>query len=169
MNASDVELVVVGWFWPRNIFVPNIYLNGDECDLLMLAPSGRTTDFEIKISRSDFFADAKKLKHYRYRSAFEHKTTRIKCFGDKCLVPNHFVYVVPETLNIMPSDVPKYAGLWTVKENERLCWSERITRLKEAPTIHKESIDVLSKMARGLWARYAQRAIFAPRKIGVQL
>ena len=162
MRASDIERVLIGWFWPRNIFVPNIYLNGEECDLLMRAASGRTTEFEIKVSRSDFFADAKKFKHVRYGNAFKTRTSKLPCFGETCLVPNRFIYVMPDGLCITAADVPEYAGLWTISSNERLGWAKRITRVKEAPVIHKESIDVLEKMAISLWARYAQRVILYP-------
>lgn len=42
--------------------VNNSYWTGYECDLLCITKSLRPIDFEIKISRSDFFADSKKDK-----------------------------------------------------------------------------------------------------------
>lgn len=44
------------------VVVPNCNWTGNECDLLCVTKDLRIIDFEIKISRSDFFADAKKSK-----------------------------------------------------------------------------------------------------------
>ncbi|MFZ3192073.1 MAG: hypothetical protein WA154_02565 [Moraxellaceae bacterium] len=49
------------------VVVPNTKWTGYECDLLCVTKDLRIIDFEIKISRSDFYADAKKLKWWNGR------------------------------------------------------------------------------------------------------
>lgn len=44
------------------VVVDNCSATGNECDLLAVTPNGRVIDVEIKISRSDLKADAKKEK-----------------------------------------------------------------------------------------------------------
>ena len=44
------------------ITIPNCLFTGYECDLLCVTNQLRIIDFEIKISKSDFYADAKKGK-----------------------------------------------------------------------------------------------------------
>ena len=46
------------------VIVPNCSWPGSECDLLVVTPSLRVIDVEIKISRSDLKADAAKEKWY---------------------------------------------------------------------------------------------------------
>lgn len=46
------------------LLVPNCSWPGNECDLLAVTPNLRIIDVEIKISRSDLKADAKKDKWY---------------------------------------------------------------------------------------------------------
>ena len=47
------------------LLVPNCRWPGNECDLLAVTPNLRVIDIEIKISRADIKADAKKDKWYR--------------------------------------------------------------------------------------------------------
>lgn len=44
------------------VMVPNCNWTGYECDLLAVAPDLRIVDIEVKISRADLKADAKKDK-----------------------------------------------------------------------------------------------------------
>ncbi|MHB1955905.1 MAG: hypothetical protein ACYCOU_19415 [Sulfobacillus sp.] len=48
------------------VVVPNCNWPGNECDLLVVTRNLRVIDVEIKISRSDLKADAKKDKWYHY-------------------------------------------------------------------------------------------------------
>ena len=51
------------------LLVPNCSWPGSECDLLAVTPNLRVVDVEIKISRSDLKADAKKEKWFEYDSS----------------------------------------------------------------------------------------------------
>lgn len=46
------------------MIIPRCKWTGHECDILCVTNSLKIIDFEIKISRADFFADAKKAKWY---------------------------------------------------------------------------------------------------------
>src|SRR5579859_4638483 len=72
----------------------NTFIYAWECDYWAMDLHGITREFEIKISRSDFFADAKKSKH--------------RLHGDHGA--NYFYYVVPQYL-IQPGEVDKKYGL----------------------------------------------------------
>jgi hypothetical protein len=48
------------------LLVPNCSWPGSECDLLAVTPNLRVIDVEIKISRADLRADAKKEKWFEY-------------------------------------------------------------------------------------------------------
>jgi len=48
------------------VLVPNCSWPGSECDLLAVTPNLRIIDVEIKISRADLKADAKKEKWFEY-------------------------------------------------------------------------------------------------------
>lgn len=54
------------------LVVNNVYFTGHECDLLCVNKSMKAIEFEIKISRRDFLADAKKAKWQKPPSAWKH-------------------------------------------------------------------------------------------------
>ena len=57
--------LAVGLFARRLVVVDNCIWTGHECDLLCVTTDLRIVDVEIKISRSDLKADAKKDKWFR--------------------------------------------------------------------------------------------------------
>lgn len=132
--------------------VPNardIFTTG-EADILSLMKSGMANEYEIKLSRSDFKADAKKGKYEQFEKRLggineyirQHLwngqpspyggpmghfyTVKIKC-------PNFFYYVVPKGL-ITIDEVPHFAGLIYV--NDARCHFLQI--VKPATRIHDE-------------------------------
>jgi len=82
--------------WFRNLVLPNVYLCGGEMDLAVITPAGYLWEFEIKLSLSDWKADANKAK-------WNHPGRRFV---------SRFYYVVPEALiEKAPEFVPESAGL----------------------------------------------------------
>lgn len=69
------------------------FIYGWESDYWSMTESGETREFEIKISRADYFADAKKEKHIKQEAG-----------------ANYFYYVVPEGL-IKKEEVDQKYGL----------------------------------------------------------
>lgn len=112
-----------------------------EADMVSVTTSGYGHEYEIKIDRSDFFADAKKRKHKQFCTPLH---PRRKYFGPVC-----FWYVVPAGL-ISPEELPAHAGLIEVYANRG---PEIIIK---APRLHSEraSKDQLRYIARGLMFRF---------------
>jgi hypothetical protein len=116
---------------------PNCCALGNEADLLSITQAGFVNEYEIKISRSDFKADKKKIhKHRRYMNANDEFTTQRT---RQQLIPSVFYYVVPAGM-VELSEVPHYAGLIEVKavEPRRNSLPFVLVVTKKAPRLHKE-------------------------------
>lgn len=85
------------------VVVPNCNWTGYECDLLAVTENLRIIDVEIKISRGDLKADAKKNKWVHYQSCAEAFAARDKPFEKKIQVEwprkvwKHY-YAMPEEI-----------------------------------------------------------------------
>lgn len=121
---------------PYDILIPNFYFKGMfEMDVFKLSKSGYVTEYEIKTSRSDFFADFKK---YRKHTLMQEGKS----------VCNRFFYVTPENL-IKIEDVPKYAG-WAVVDDRGYVHVQ-----KNAPLLNKNLFSDYESLARILAFREA--------------
>ncbi len=104
-----------------------------EADVFMVSSANLlVTEFEVKISLSDFKADFKKTaKHYRLKN----RTTY-----DHCRIPSYFYYSCP--YGLIPLDlIPEYAGLVYVLEGGK------IETIKAAPKLHDNKIEFKVLMA----------------------
>ena len=108
-----------------------------ESDVIILSPNNVLCEVEIKISRSDYKQDFRKVrKHQRLASG-------------KCPV-NKFLYACPEGL-IHPDELPDYAGLtWIINGIPVV--------QKKAPVLNKTKIKELTKdrMFRSLCWKYTK-------------
>ena len=95
----------------------NYLLGGSEQDVLSILKSGYISEFEVKVSRSDFKADAKKRKWFFFENRIERS------------IPNYFYYVCPEGL-INTDEIQDYAGLIYVNEDS-------IEVIKKAKILHR--------------------------------
>lgn len=102
----------------------NMFVYDWESDYLTITRSGYAYECEIKISRSDFFNDAKKLNKHLILEGKKEKPE-----------PNYFYYAVPKDL-IKVEEVPEYAGLIYIINDYNS------TIVKEAPKLNKEKQDV---------------------------
>jgi len=137
--------------------VPNLYLfrHDWETDFLVVQrTSSYCYEIEIKISRSDFMNDFKKVdKHSilkegtymkkKYRYPINQETG--KKYSEKYYAPekwdfrpNKFYYCVPENL-IKKEEVPEYAGLMYVTPLG-------IITVKEPRFLHKEKLNLENKL-----------------------
>lgn len=136
ITEFDLQMAILCHHSPFSgkLLIPNMSTGWGEADVLMLSKAGYATEYEVKISRSDFAADKKKvLKHETYlkifnRSPFEWWDGRPR---EKRGIPNYFVYVVPGYFNVRTLNIPEYAGLWIVKDGH-------VESIKAPPVIHKE-------------------------------
>jgi hypothetical protein len=101
-----------------------------ECDMFGVTKAAMGVEFEIKISRSDFKADASKAdKHRRLAMADP--------FG-----PSRFFYVVPEGM-VAVEEVPDYAGLIYAREREAYHGGPirlYLRTVKPAPKLHRHYV-----------------------------
>ena len=123
-----------------------------ESDFFVQKQNGYCYEFEVKISRGDFFADRKKvdkhmiLEHGKFikqgsvwNPAHTNNNDRwIKTEKEQehTLRPNKFYYVVPIGM-ITVDELPTYAGLMSYDNGS-------INNVKEAPFIHKNKLDLSS-------------------------
>ena len=98
------------------------YLFSDwEIDVLSMNKNNYLTEYEVKISRSDFKADAKKRKWQWYEKRIE------------TMISNYFYYTCPEGL-ILQTEIPEFAGLIYAT-------NEGLKVIKKAPLLHKKKHD----------------------------
>lgn len=106
LTESKIQRIVLEQFFAPNSIkykAENLFIYGWESDVWIMTKSGLCYEFEIKISRGDFFNDFKnKAKKHSFLGARNRKYLN----G----IPNYFYYVVPKDL-ISIEEVPDYAGL----------------------------------------------------------
>lgn len=109
-----------------------------ECDVISISKSNYIYEYEVKISRSDFFADFKKIKH-------KLMTEGVGIKEETYLSPNYFYFVVPEGL-VSVDEVPKYSGLIYMNGNFEF------EIVKKPLMIHntKASIEFIRKISHNL-------------------
>jgi hypothetical protein len=114
-----------------NIPCENIGHFVGEHDVLSILKSGLIAEYEVKVSRSDFIADAKKDKW---------KHHELEIFDN---LPNYFYYACPIGL-ISTEEIPNYSGLVYVSKNG----VEVVKRPKKIHSIKHEQPRLLKKMCR---------------------
>lgn len=158
--------------------VENIFLFDWESDFFVVKDNRYCYEFEIKISRSDFFSDSKKVSKHSVLSKGikHHKKTRWVDDGlfkgwkeeielkQELFRPNKFYYVTPADL-IKANEVPEYAGLMYVNGG---CLDE----IKKAPFIHKDIIEVEKKLCNKFfyyWLEERRNRIRLEQQIEIKL
>ena len=108
----------------------NLYVfhHGWESDYLAFTKSDYIYEIEVKISRSDFKNDKKKVRKHQVLEG----TYIPKGQSEKVYKPHYFYYAVPKGL-ITVDEVPEYAGLIYVTE-----YGFPYEVVKKAPQLHKE-------------------------------
>lgn len=126
-----------------NFIVPNVNLYYSyESDLVSVSGAKFVSEYEIKISVSDFRAEFKNKRH-KHTNLSDQKITSV--------IPNYFFFVFPVGLWLEKEQylkIPEYAGLITVGEEVRV--------IKKAPRLHSEKAnsDKLAYLGRGLMYRF---------------
>lgn len=107
----------------------NVFIYGWESDYWFMTEHGETREIEIKISRSDYFADAKKEKHQRDDGA------------------NYFYYACPKGL-IRPDEVDSRYGLMYVSD------TGYVEIVKKPKRLNNNQFKKWKKLASKLYWRY---------------
>lgn len=148
----------VRYYYHNNKHVlSNSFIFDWESDIFTLAASGYAIEVEIKVSRSDFLADFKKVDKHVLLSDHKRKFTvirkndspleyawidekyvkldglacRVTLVSPKSAIPNRFYYACPEGL-IKVEDLPPYAGLMWISDKGA------VSIKKQAPFLHKD-------------------------------
>ena len=122
------------WGRGADIVARNIKMYPFESDVLMLRHSGYLTEYEIKLSVSDFNADSKKSYGVTSTSKYD--------WLQSGKGPNRFCYVMHEQM-MQKVDIPSWAGLITFWENVSLDQLSHtiLTIRKPAKLLHKRISD----------------------------
>ena len=107
MKVKEAD-IIDEWIKHSNHYTfPNTYIGHYEADLIEITKSGYAYEYEVKLSRSDFKADAKK----KWVSALHKTTINVKAeLLEQGKRVNYFYYVVPRDM-ISVEEIPDYAGL----------------------------------------------------------
>jgi hypothetical protein len=136
----------------HEIIVPNSCVFGWESDMVSVTRSGYINEFEIKVTRSDFRKDAKKL---RARILIDPEAVYSGSYVFRR--PNYFYYAVPAGM-IEPDDVPEYAGLIYVRKevHSNTLYYGITSQVKAAVRLHSGKIDEWQRcqLERALTERY---------------
>lgn len=94
-------------------FIPNCYyLPDNEADIFCIKPSLFTAEYEVKLTKADFFNDAKKQVIYEGMSEQKHSLLE-----NGKLKPNYFTYIIKEGI-VDISDIPDFAGVYEAYEKK---------------------------------------------------
>jgi hypothetical protein len=121
--------------WRRSssqIVMPNFTPHGwAECDVWAVTKAGYTHEFEIKLTRSDFLADSRKVgKHVRLRKC-RSLTYLPVCFW--------YVFAAKAWKRIAESEVPEYAGIIVASsaDDRRIALATE----RKAPRLHSNKTE----------------------------
>jgi hypothetical protein len=140
-TAAHIEAELLRTRWFNDTCIPNFTPHQwFECDVAQFTAAGYLREYEIKVSRADFFVDAKKEsevlpRKYRAPVVMENKHALLAAGSTRG--PVQFWFVVPQGL-IRINEVPSWAGLIEIsgKTGFRLSEHEAL----KAPRLHGEKI-----------------------------
>lgn len=145
MNGREIIRTLVNNRYRRSFCLPNYTpRNWWECDVFELTKSGYFREYEVKVSRADFFADAGKTRETwlgprRFGPTVLGKHSLLAVGNGSG--PVAFYYVTPVGL-LQPDELPPWAGLIELIENPPY---QGIVTLREkettpAPRLHREKV-----------------------------
>lgn len=137
MNEKMIQRRLMLDRYRRSFVLPNFTPpEWFECDVFEITESGYFREYEIKLTLSDFRADAEKRRRkFNYQTQVQtdlvkHEMLRV---GD-VRGPTRFSYVAPKGL--LTDIVPAWAGLIEVEPNRMIP-----VVAKPAPLLHRQKID----------------------------
>jgi len=139
---------------PQTKVFPNTYIGSWECDIVELTKSGYLYEYEVKITRADFKADAKKQRSGNKEidgvwQPCKHVKYDILQSGSRV---NYFYYIVPKDL-ISVDEVPEFAGLIYIDTSYVNPYFKVV---KVAPKLSKEKATdrIILKLLESTYYRY---------------
>lgn len=148
MTCLDIQRSLIVERYRRHFVVPN-YTPAQwfECDVFELTDAGFFREYEIKISRADFKADAAKYARRGY--GFDRtKENKHESLAARAVTgPTRFWFVCPEGL-LTAEEIPEWSGLIYAREKpgHRTPWNVLLNEVKAAPPLHREKSDQKIRM-----------------------
>jgi hypothetical protein len=149
VNEKTIQTEIMCERYHKHFVVPNYTPeNWWECDVFEVTKAGYFREYEVKISRADFKADANKT-HYSWPNGYTGKMSDCKAETKHQLLsqgdprgPANFWFVTPKGL-LELSMVPDWAGLIEV-DTEPTKWRGRVwyhvNEAKKAPRLHSRKM-----------------------------
>lgn len=142
LSASDIVDVLVGNRWRRNFvlphYTPRLWF---ECDVYEVTEAGYFREYEVKVTRSDFFRDMAKKRQDSWKWEggkkidLPGKVKHQSLAAQDIRGPSRFWFVTPPGL-VTVDEIPDFAGLIEVGmgEGNRMPTEREI---RKAPQLHK--------------------------------
>jgi hypothetical protein len=123
----------------RNFVIPRYSpRNWWECDVFELTAAGYFREYEIKLTRGDFLADAKKDARDWNRNITRVKYHQLQA-GDPA-GPVQFWYVTPQGM-LRPGDLPPWAGHIEFEWRPGMTWAIKEHEVVKARRLHNHTVD----------------------------
>lgn len=139
---TEQEIIEILAHWVDNNKHPfqlsNVFIYAWESDYWAMTQGGETREFEIKISRSDYFNDAKKAKHKSETGA------------------NYFYYVVPRDLIQITEVEQRYGLIYVWFEQMGEIKSPRLQIMRKPRRLNNNSFDLWKQLATKMYWRYRE-------------
>lgn len=137
MNERCIQEELLSFCSNYRYVIPNVHIpKWFEADMFGITRADYSVEFEIKITKSDYYADRKKLHPYSRKPKHDYLES------GNCL-PNRFYFVLPFKLASSVT-IPQWAGLIVVKTSDEFISDLR--RVKAAPRLHSKKIDAELKL-----------------------
>ena len=136
MTATEIEDMLVRERWHHGTTMPR-YTPRQwwECDVAELTGAGYLREYEIKLSRQDFRADAHKEAYFLHNRKNKHELLAQRSPVGPC----QFWFVAPA--NVLPlSIIPEWAGLYEVRKEDRPYARAYLYEVKKAPRLHDTKV-----------------------------
>lgn len=153
MTAREIQRRLISDIWRQSFAMPNYTPEGWwECDVFEVTKAGYFKEYEIKISRTDFKADALKKKRGQYWLTKPDLIKHEQLDKRSTKGPKQFTFIVPENL-VKPDELPWWAGLTyaSVRTGVKAPWHIVLQPVKPAPVLHREKLNPdITAHARGV-------------------
>ena len=139
MTEAKMQLILNQYLFKlrHKYITPNACLYFWESDLISVSPGGYIREYEIKLSKSDYKQDFKKLN--KHQNHLKRRTSSL----------SQFWYAIHGFL-LRPDEVPIYAGLL------RVCEGNYVDIIKPAPRLSRQKISETERaeLHKIIYARY---------------
>ena len=165
-NTGQLERIILRNRFGRGFMMPNFTPDKWwECDVFEVTRNGYFREYEVKVSRSDFLADARKYK--ARRNVWEKKHDQLSARSPDG--PAYFWYVTPTGL-LDKSDIPEFAGLIEIGRNPKIDTLEEYI-IVNAPKLHSVKFTperMVQVYKNGYWRYISNTVSVANKRLSIE-